>query len=68
MQVSKVTAKGQITIPASVRYEIGIHSGDSIGFFCQNGRVHLIPIIDNIDAAFGLISTTNMAKNKVLQR
>ena len=34
--VSKVTSKGQITIPKEVRDKLNIKEGDTVGFYFQN--------------------------------
>lgn len=42
MDVAKVTSKGQITVPASVRAAIGVEAGDRILFVREDdGRVSL---------------------------
>jgi len=56
MKTSLVTTKGQVTIPASVRHQLGIHQGDRVGFISEGGKVIILPVIQNIEAAFGLIS------------
>jgi AbrB family looped-hinge helix DNA binding protein len=40
MQASKVTTKGQVTIPKEVRERLHVHAGDVIGYeFQENGQV-----------------------------
>jgi len=56
MKTSLVTTKGQVTIPAAVRHKLGIHQGDRVGFVYEDGKVVILPVIKNIEAAFGLIS------------
>jgi AbrB family looped-hinge helix DNA binding protein len=42
VKVAKVTAKGQITIPAEVRQEMGIEKGDQVVFYMGlNGSMHM---------------------------
>ena len=42
LDMAKVTSKGQITMPASVRGAIGVHEGDKILFVQEDdGRVSL---------------------------
>jgi AbrB family looped-hinge helix DNA binding protein len=36
--VSRVTAKGQVTIPVGVRFALGIAPGDEVVFAVENGR------------------------------
>ena len=57
MQTSTVTTKGQVTIPAKVRNQLGIHQGDRVGFVYEDGKVIILPVIENIEAAFGIVST-----------
>ncbi len=55
MLTSTLTAKGQVTIPASVRRSLGLRQGDRIGFITEGDRVVLLPVVMEIDAAFGLV-------------
>ena len=42
LDMAKVTSKGQVTVPASVRGAIGVHEGDKILFVQEDdGRVSL---------------------------
>ncbi|TLS66726.1 AbrB/MazE/SpoVT family DNA-binding domain-containing protein [Mariprofundus erugo] len=61
MKTSLVTTKGQVTIPASVRNQLGIHQGDRVGFVYENGKVIILPVIKDIEAAFGLVSASQSA-------
>jgi len=56
MKTSLVTTKGQVTIPASIRHQLGIHQGDRVGFVYDDGKVMILPVIKDIEAAFGIIS------------
>jgi len=56
MKTSRITTKGQVTIPATVRKQLGIHQGDQVGFVYENGKVIILPVIKDIEAAFGLVS------------
>jgi AbrB family looped-hinge helix DNA binding protein len=38
---SKVTRKGQVTVPAEVRKALGLQRGDGVSFFMKNGTVHI---------------------------
>ena len=55
MKTSRVTTKGQITIPAETRKKMGIHQGDRVGFIHDNGKIIIMPIIKDIASSFGLI-------------
>lgn len=45
--MSKVTAKGQVTIPKEVREKLGIHPGDDVEFKERDGVVVLKKATDN---------------------
>ncbi len=54
MAIATITNKGQITIPKEVRDAFGLHSGDKLEFFCeQGGRIVVTPIKKNVDDLFG---------------
>ena len=55
---SNVTNKGQVTIPAKVRKELGICAGSVVEFVSgENGLYHIKPIEqDTLDALKGFIS------------
>jgi len=38
---SKVTRKGQVTVPADVRKALGLQRGDRVSFFLKDGEVRL---------------------------
>ncbi len=56
MKTSRLTAKGQVTIPATVRKQMGIHPGDRVGFVYENRKFIILPVIKDIEAAFGLLT------------
>jgi len=56
MLTSAVTTKGQVTIPVKVRNQLGIHKGDRVGFVYENGKVIILPVIENIEASFGIVA------------
>ena len=39
MELAKITAKGQITIPICIRKKLGVKEGDKILFVEENGRI-----------------------------
>jgi len=41
MELAKVTAKGQITIPIGVRKKLGIKEGSKVIFLEEAGRIYL---------------------------
>lgn len=42
MEIARVTSKGQITIPVSIRKSLGLNAGDKVLFMEQNGQVILM--------------------------
>ncbi len=55
MQTSSVTQKGQVTIPASVRKQLGISTGDAVGFEVEGDRVYLRALPNRLEASFGIV-------------
>lgn len=41
MEIAKISSKGQITIPVSVRNKLKLKSGDKVVIFEENGRFYL---------------------------
>jgi AbrB family looped-hinge helix DNA binding protein len=41
---AKITSKGQITVPLSIRKELGVEPGDSIEFKKEGGKVTVTPV------------------------
>ena len=39
MELAKITARGQITIPAEIRKKLGVKDGDKVVFLEDNGRI-----------------------------
>lgn len=54
MHSSSLTIKGQVTIPADIRKQLGLHPGDKIGFFIQDDQIVLFRKETDIEAAFGI--------------
>lgn len=54
MARAKVTSKGQVTIPKSVRESLRLHSGDRVEFVVRNdSEAVLKPINKSVDEVFG---------------
>lgn len=51
MYVSRLSSKGQVTIPKEIRKTIGLKPGDMITYEVQNGVVTLARV-ESFDAAF----------------
>ena len=54
MQTSTLTSKGQVTIPANVRKQLGLHPGDLVVFILDGDEVRLVRKESRIEAAFGI--------------
>ena len=62
MQVSKLTVKGQVTIPLDIRKRLGVRAGSQVGFeVTPNGQVFLVKIDTNKSIA-------GILKNKIKNR
>ena len=57
MQASTLTSKGQVTIPAGVRKQLGLQPGDRVGFIVEGGEVRLVRKESCMEAAFGICKT-----------
>ncbi|MFA7621936.1 MAG: AbrB/MazE/SpoVT family DNA-binding domain-containing protein [Aminobacteriaceae bacterium] len=42
MELAKITSKGQITIPVSIRRKLGVKKGDKVLFFEEAGRIYIL--------------------------
>lgn len=51
MQKTKITAKGQVTVPVAVMRKLGLTPGDKIHFVERNGRVEIVPGNEKFSAA-----------------
>lgn len=65
MEVSVVTTKGQVVIPAKLRRKYGIKIGTKIRFEEENGEIIMLPLTEEtIDKNIGFLGT----KGKLLQK
>jgi AbrB family looped-hinge helix DNA binding protein len=39
MELAKITLRGQITIPVTIRKKLGVKDGDKVVFIEENGRI-----------------------------
>ena len=42
MELAKITAKGQITLPVAIRRLLGVKDGDKVAFVEQDGNVLIV--------------------------
>jgi AbrB family looped-hinge helix DNA binding protein len=47
MEISVVTVKGQVVVPANIRRRFGIKKGTKIAFIEQNGKLIIQPLDKN---------------------
>jgi AbrB family looped-hinge helix DNA binding protein len=50
---SRVTQKGQVTVPAEIRELLGIKPRDSVRFVCGPDGVRIIPVSSRVERHFG---------------
>jgi AbrB family looped-hinge helix DNA binding protein len=67
MYSSALTVKGQVTIPADIRSQLGLQAGDKIGFAIENDHVVLFRKETNIEAAFGICHPKTSASLKDIE-
>ncbi|MCL4514080.1 MAG: AbrB/MazE/SpoVT family DNA-binding domain-containing protein [Firmicutes bacterium] len=56
-QITKVTAKGQVTIPANLRKALRIHSGDYLSVFREGNRL-VAEVVEGKEVKGGVIEQT----------
>jgi AbrB family looped-hinge helix DNA binding protein len=39
-----ISSKGQCTIPKAIRTRLGIHPGDTVSLWVENGSIHARPV------------------------
>lgn len=56
MSTATVTSKGQITIPADVRNDLGLHAGSRLMFVrMDNGAYEIVPATGSVTSLKGLV-------------
>jgi len=58
MQLSSITSKGQVTIPAEIRKSLHLATGQKVKFSCKDNVITIIPVDNNINLAFGLLKSS----------
>jgi antitoxin PrlF len=58
MTQATITSKGRITIPASVRKELNVSSGDRLEFInLGNGRFEIVPVTREVTSLRGIFKS-----------
>jgi antitoxin PrlF len=59
MATAKLTTKGRVTIPASVRSELHVKAGDRLEFVkISEGRFELVAAVKDVCSVKGMVSTS----------
>jgi AbrB family looped-hinge helix DNA binding protein len=51
-----ITRKGQVTVPAAIRRELGLQEGDAVEFVLAGGEARLIPRSSAVERTAGALS------------
>lgn len=54
---SRVTQKGQVTVPAEIRQQLGIRPRDFVRFEATPEGVRLLPVRSRVDRHFGAVKS-----------
>ena len=68
MEYSTVTTKGQVTIPARVRKALGLKPGAKVTFQIEGQTVKLVPVLDDVTAAFGLLKSDKSVTSEDIEQ
>jgi AbrB family looped-hinge helix DNA binding protein len=44
LEITKMTAKGQITLPIAIRKRLGLTTGDKVGFILDGGGIQVVNV------------------------
>jgi len=55
MYTAIVTSEGQVMIPGEILQQLNIQPGNQVNFEIHEGTLTLIPVIEDIQSAFGLL-------------
>ena len=53
MELARMTTKGQLTVPVSIRRKLGLDAGDQIIFYEKDGHIVIAPVTPSALAAAG---------------
>lgn len=68
MQTSSITSKGQVTIPAHIRKSLALTVGQKVRFSFKDNVITIIPVEEDISAAFGLLKATKTVSLEQMDR
>jgi AbrB family looped-hinge helix DNA binding protein len=66
-ETSTVTRKGQVTIPVRLRRAFDLEEGSHIRFSQDGDRIIIEPVIEDVEAAFGLISIDESVSSRQIK-
>ena len=58
MEIARITARGQTTIPKRIREAAGFHEGDAIAFELEDDRVTIRKIVRDEDGYLSAVAET----------
>ena len=61
MLASSITSKGQVTLPAVIRKQLNLKTGDRIVFTLKGNKIIAEPMSGDISELFGLIKSDRAA-------
>lgn len=65
--ISKVTRKGQVTIPVRLRRAFGLEEGSHIHFLDDGKRIIIELVVEDVEAAFGLVKTDKSVSSREIK-
>lgn len=61
MLATRITSKGQVTLPAAIRKKLNLKAGDRIAFSLKDNKIVAEPVSADISSLFGLIDSDHVA-------
>ena len=58
MQLSSISSKGQVTIPAEIRKSLHLATGQKVKFSCKDNVITIVPVENDISSVFGLLKSS----------
>jgi len=58
MNISSVTVKGQVTIPAAIRQQFSLDHGGEVIFSVDGDQIVIKPVHRSVEDAFGLVKSS----------